>query len=189
MACIALDATYTVDPEPSGVAVYSRRLIESLATIDSRHRFLLCYRLSRFGRRKEFLRPKKSPGARGPEFSVQFYQEHLTFWLPWQARLFHSLAQRPPAFRFEKEVVTVFDIFPIIGRDYSTPDFQRKFSALLRQAVARAARVITLSNYTAGQLVKLVGVPLEKIVVIPGGVDFPVTVMNEDDRARERERG
>ena len=187
MACIALDATYTVDPEPSGVAVYSRRLIESLAAIDSRHRFLLCYRLSRFGRRKEFLRPQKSSGAQGPEFSVRIYQEPFTFWLLWQARLFHSLAQRPPAFRFEKEVVTVFDIFPITGREYSTSDFQLKFSALLRHAVARAALVITLSNYTAGQLVHHVGVPLEKIKVIPGGVDFPARLLSQDERARERE--
>ena len=140
MACIALDATYTADPEPSGVAIYSRRLIESLAAIDSSHRFLLCYRLSRLRRRKEFLRPQKSPGASGPEFSMRFYQEPFTFWLPWQARLFHSLAQRPPAFRFEKEVVTVFDIFPITGHEYSTPEFQRKFSALLRRAVAAAHR-------------------------------------------------
>lgn len=187
MACIALDATYTVDPEPSGVAVYSRRLIESLATVDSRHRFLLCYRLSRYGRRKEFLRPTKLPGASGPEFSIRFYQEPFTFWLPWQARLFHSLAQRPPAFHFEKEIVTIFDIFPITSRDYSTPEFQRKFSALLRQAASRAARVITLSNYSAGQLVDHVGVPLGKIKVIPGGVDFPARKLSPDERASERE--
>lgn len=187
MACIALDATYTVEPEPSGVAAYSRRLIQSLAAVDSRHRFLLCYRLSRLGRRKEYLRPQKSPGAQGPEFSVRLYQELFTFWLPWQARLFHSLAQRPPAFHFEKEIVTIFDIFPITSPDYSTPEFQRKFSTLLRQAIARAQRVITLSNYTAGQLVDHVGVPSGKIVVIPGGVDFPPRAMSEDERALERE--
>lgn len=188
MSNIALDATYAVDPEPSGIAVYSRRLIEALAAIDSPHRFLLCYRLSRFKRRREFLRPTKSPGARGPEFSVKFYQEPFTFWLPWQARLFHSLAQRPPGFRFHKEVVTVFDIFPITGRDYSTPEFQRKFAALLREAVGRAARVITLSESTARELVEHLGTPREKIRVIPGGVDLPVTLMNADSRAQERER-
>ncbi|HLY59430.1 MAG TPA: glycosyltransferase family 1 protein [Terriglobia bacterium] len=188
MACIALDATYTVDPEPSGVAVYSRRLIEALASTDAQHRFLLCYRLSRFGQRKEFLRPTKPPGARGPYFSIRMYQEYLTFWLPWQARLFHSLAQRPPAFHFEKEVVTIFDIFPITGKDYSTPDFQRKFAALLREAVARAARVITLSEYTAGQLVKHLETPREKIRVISAGVDFPTIVLDGAERAKERER-
>src|SRR5579859_1459964 len=187
MACIALDATYTVDPEPSGVAVYSRRLIESLAAVESRHRFLLCYRLSRLRQRKEFLRPQKTLGASGPEFSIRLYQEPFTFWLPWQARLFHSLAQRPPAFHFEKEIVTIFDVFPITNHDYSTPEFQRKFSTLLRQAVSRAKRVITLSKYTAGQLVDHVGTSLEKIEVIPGGVDFPANVMSGDERALERE--
>src|SRR5690348_5390895 len=115
MACIALDATYTVDPQPSGVAVYSRRLIEALAASKSKHRFLLCYRLSRFGQRKSFLCPSRLPGLQGPDFSVRMYQQHFTFWLPWQADIFHSLAQRPPAFNFKKEVVTVFDVFPITG--------------------------------------------------------------------------
>jgi len=188
MACIALDATYTVDPEPSGVSVYSRRLIETLATLESPHRFLLCYRLSRWGQRKNFLRPTPSPGARKPRFSTQIIQESLTFWLPWQAQLFHSLAQRPPAFHFQKEVVTVFDIFPITGHGYSTPDFQRKFSALLREAVARAARVITLSENTARQLMQHLGTAREKIRVIPGGVDLPINIMTEAERKRERER-
>ena len=188
MACIALDATYAVDPQPSGVAVYSRRLIETLATIESRHRFLLCYRLSRFKRRNEFLRPARPAGAKGPEFSVRYYQEPLTFWLPWQARLFHSLAQRPPGFHFKIEVVTVFDIFPITGRDYSTPDFQRKFSELLREAVARAARIITLSEYTAKQLVQHLGTPREKIQVIPPGIDLPASLLSGEDRKHEREQ-
>jgi glycosyltransferase involved in cell wall biosynthesis len=170
------------------VAVYSRRLIETLATIESRHRFLLCYRLSRFGRRKEFLIPSKSAGAAGPEFSTRYYQQPFTFWLPWQSRLFHSLAQRPPAFHFQKEVVTVFDIFPITGRDYSTPDFQQKFSALLREAVARAARVITLSEYTAQQLVHHLGTSREKIQVIAPGIDLPASLLSVNDRLREREQ-
>lgn len=74
MACIALDATYTVDPEPSGVAVYSRRLIETLATLDSPHKFLLCYRLSRWRERKKFLRPASSAGAHGPRFTTRIFK-------------------------------------------------------------------------------------------------------------------
>ncbi|MGD0921737.1 MAG: glycosyltransferase family 1 protein [Terriglobia bacterium] len=187
MATIALDATYTVDPQPSGVAIYSRKLIESLATLEIPHRFLLCYRLSRFGRRRDFLRPATARG-RGPTFSVRFFQEPLTFWLPWQARLFHSLAQRPPAFRFEREIVTIHDVFPLTGRDYSTPQFQRKFSALLLEAVERATRVITPSHYTADQLTQHAGVPKGKIHVIPEGVDWPERVMTPEERSRERER-
>jgi glycosyltransferase involved in cell wall biosynthesis len=187
MSTIALDATYTVDPQPSGVAIYSRRLIAALATLDVPHRFLLCYRLSRIGRRHDFLRPKASPGSGGPTFAVRLFQEPLTFWLPWQAHMFHSLAQRPPAFRFEKEIVTVHDIFPLTGRDYSTSDFQQKFSVLLLDAVARATRVITPSAYTANQLAQHAGVGREKLRVIPEGVDSPKSSMTPEERLRERE--
>lgn len=188
MATIALDATYTVDPEPSGIAVYSRRLIESLAAVATSHRFLLCYRLSRVRRRREFLRFSQPRRGEGPRFSTRLFQEPFTFWLPWEAGIFHSLAQRPPAFHFRKEIVTVFDIFPITGENYSASDFRTKFSLLLREAVARAARIITLSGYTARQLTLHCNVPSERIRVIPAGVDLPLQPLSPDECLRRREK-
>ena len=187
MAIIALDATYAVEPQPSGIAVYSRKLIEALAAIETPHRFLLCYRLSRFSRRREFLRPTPRPGSLESHFSIRLFQEPFTFWLPWQADLFHSLAQRPPAFHFKKEIVTVFDIFPITGREYSTADFRAKFSALLVEAVERATRVITSSSYTAGQLLAHTAVSKEKLRVIPLGVESPAVMMSPSERLLARE--
>ncbi len=181
MARIGLDATYSVDPQPSGIAVYSRKLIEGLLSLPIAHRFSICYRLSRFRQRSEFLRPPAG-------VSVRLFQEPLTFWLPWQIELFHSLAQRPPAFRFKKEVVTVHDLFPLTSRDYSTPDFRRTFSWLLREAVRRAARVITPSQYTADQLARHLGVGPERVRVVPEGVECPERLMTADERLRERER-
>ena len=183
MSVIALDATYAADPQPSGVAVYSRRLIEALGGLGLSRRFLLCYRLSRYRRREEY---RRLAAAQGPNFRARAYQTGLTWWLPWQAELFHSLAQRPPAFRFRREVVTVFDVFPLTGRDYSTPEFQRKFSALLLAAVGRAQRVIASSRATADQLVSLAGVPPEKLRVIPLGVELPAGLLSPEERARER---
>jgi glycosyltransferase involved in cell wall biosynthesis len=183
MATIALDATYSLDPEPTGIATYSRRLMESLLELDTPHRFLVCYRLSRWRRRAAFMRP-----SAGRRFGVRLFQEHLTFWLPWQAEIFHSLAQRPPAFRFRKEVVTVFDVFPITGRDYSTPGFQRKFGSLLRDAVRRASRVITASRYTAEELQRHCDVQSNRIRVIPVGVDLPDLSPSAEERRIERER-
>lgn len=183
MSTIALDATYTVDPEPSGVAVYSRRLIESLLELETHHRFLVCYRLSRFRCRRRFLRPSAKR-----KFGVRLVQEPLTFWLPWQAELFHSLAQRPPAFHFRKEVVTVFDLFPVSGENYSTAEFRRRFSALLAEAARRAARIITLSQYTAGELRRHLGVEEERIRVIPPGSGLSPELATAGERLRERER-
>ncbi|MGA2987468.1 MAG: glycosyltransferase family 1 protein, partial [Terriglobia bacterium] len=62
MATIALDATYSADPQLTGIGVYSRRLIEALLTLETPHRFLICYRLSRLGRRQYFLQPGSLPG-------------------------------------------------------------------------------------------------------------------------------
>jgi glycosyltransferase involved in cell wall biosynthesis len=187
MATIALDATYSADPQLTGIGVYSRRLIETLVTLDTPHRLLICYRLSRLGRRQHFLRRGSVPGARA-QFSVCVYQEPVTFWLPWQAQLFHSLAQRPPAFHFRHEVVTVFDIFPITGENYSTADFREKFSDLLLRAVGRAARVITSSHATESLLISRAQVAPEKIRVIPLGVDPPAVVLSPEERLQERAR-
>jgi glycosyltransferase involved in cell wall biosynthesis len=182
MATIALDASYIFDTNPTGIAIYSRRLIESLAELASPHRFRVCYRLSRLGKRRAFLRP------RDPRFSVHLFQRPLTFWQPWQAEIFHSLAQRPPAFRFKHEVVTIHDVFPITGPGYSTPEFQRKFSRLLYEALARAGRILVLSEYTAGQVMQHCGVERERIRIVPGGVDPPAEKLSPEARLRESER-
>jgi glycosyltransferase involved in cell wall biosynthesis len=187
MATIGLDATYSAEPQLTGIGVYSRRLIETLPTLETKHRFLICYRLSRLGRRQYFLRAEDVPAARA-KFSVRVYQEPLTFWLPWQARLFHSLAQRPPAFRFRQEIVTVFDIFPITGENYSTAEFRKRFSDLLREAVGRANRVITSSHATERLLISHASVAPEKIRVIPLGVDPPAINLPPAERLQERAR-
>ena len=108
--------------------------------------------------------------------------------MPWRARVFHSLAQRPPAFCFEKEIVTIHDLFPVTGRDYSAPDFQKKFAALLIEAARRATRIITPSMYTAEQLVQQVGIPRERIRVIPEGVTAPGRLLTPEERRHGRER-
>ncbi|MGH9356748.1 MAG: glycosyltransferase family 4 protein, partial [Terriglobia bacterium] len=179
--------TYVLDPKPSGVSRYSRRLIETLATLPSRQDFLICYRLSRLRQWRGFL-PLPPHSTGGARFSTALFQEVLTPWLPWRAKLFHSLAQRPPAFRFSREVVTVNDVFALADRGYSTPEFQKKFGALLLEAARRASVIISPSQYTATELQRVAGLSPEKIRVIPDGVDLPARIMPEHARVAERER-
>ncbi|MBZ5514966.1 MAG: glycosyltransferase family 4 protein [Acidobacteriia bacterium] len=188
MATIALDATLTVEPNPMGSAVYSRRLIECLASLATPHHFLLCYRLSRLRQYRRFLRPRRAPEPSRPTFSLRIFQEPFTFWLRYEAEVFHSLGQRPPAFRFPKEIVTIHDVIPLTGRDYSTPEYQRKFSGLLLQAVARAVRVVTPTQHSAEQLIQHTGARRDQVRVIPLGVDLPETQMSPERRREERER-
>lgn len=175
MASIGLDASYIFGAYPTGSATYSRRLIESLAELDTSHHFVICYRMSRLRKRREFLRPA------GTSIGM------LTFWQPWRTDLFHSLAQRVPSFRFRREVVTIHDIFPITGHDYSTPEYARKFSAVLREAIDRAERIVTGSRFTAGLLQNECGVEAERIRVTPYGVDLPARTITLEESLRERE--
>jgi glycosyltransferase involved in cell wall biosynthesis len=184
MSRIGIDASYIFDSYPTGTARYSRRLIESLAEIDSPHEFSLCYRASRWRERERFLRPVS---AGGKPFGIRLYQPPYTFWLPSRLDLFHSLAQRPAELRFKHEVVTIHDIFPITGPNYSTPEFQRKFSRLLRECLERATRLLVLSEYTAQQIALHCGVDRERIRVVPGGVDLPAHLLTHEDRLRQRE--
>ncbi len=187
MATIAIDATYAVDRQPTGVSTYSRRLIETLAAMESPHRFLACYRLSRLPEWRNFLQLPPAAGGRS-RFSTTLFQEWLTPWLPRRAELFHSLAQRPPAFHFRREVVTVNDVFPITSREYSSPPFQKKFASLLLEATRRARIIITPSQYTSAELLRVSDVPTQKIRVIPAGVDTPGRPLDGPARLLERER-
>jgi glycosyltransferase involved in cell wall biosynthesis len=178
---IALDATYTLERQPSGIAVYSRKLIEALAELESPHKFLLCYRLSRWRQRQEFVRPEN------PRFRIRYLQPPLTFWLPFEAEVFHSLAQRLPGIPFRREIVTVHDVFPLSSREYSTEVFQRKFGRLLVKAARRAHRIITPSRYTGDQVVRHTGVSPARIRVIPEGVEMPARALTPQERRREHE--
>ena len=64
----------------------------------------------------------------------------------------------------------------------------RKFGSLLREAVRRAALVMTASRYTASELQKHCGVGSNRIRVIPVGVDLPRISSSAEDRRIERER-
>lgn len=169
VACIAIDATYTVDRHPSGIGLSSLHLLNAIAELETPHRFLFCYRLSRFKQRARFLRPR-SPRAR---IGTRLFQPPLTFWLPLEADLFHSLAQRPAPFDFGCEVVTVHDVFPLTGASYASPSFRERFSKLLWEALRRSAAVITQSEYTARQLMAHTDVDSNKVRVVRFGVTLP----------------
>ncbi len=162
---VALDATYTVDPEPSGVARYSRRLIQALAAADAEMEITLAARPRRFlAVRREFP---------GPRFRHCLLQEPLNLGLPARVDVFHGLNQRLPRYRFRRQVVTIHDVFALSSERYSSANFRRRFSALIRDAVRRADALIAVSDYTRRQLALHLGVDPLRVAVVHHGVDLP----------------
>ena len=85
-------------------------------------------------------------------------------------RLTHFQYVVPPAFR-GPAVVTVHDLSFERHPDLFTPRDRLLFRTLVPRSVRRAARVLTVSEWTKRDLVERYGIADSKIVVTPNGVD------------------
>ena len=172
-----MDATYALDPYPSGVARYSDRLIRELSRLPEL-RLTLCARWPRVLRLARHFD--------GLPFRSCWLQEPLNWRLPGWVDLFHGLNQRLPRHQFRRQVVTVHDLFALSAEDYSTPAFRARFSASIADAVTRADRIICVSAYTRDQLCRLLGVPQESCEVVHHGVAQAPPPPSDEARRRAR---
>lgn len=158
---IALDATYSLEHEPTGIGVYSREILRGVAEAWPEARLLACYRPHRFW--KSLWAPLPANCRRWPLF------EHGLVDRP---DLFHGLNQRLPRRRFRRAVSTFHDLF-VLTAEYSTADFRRRFAEQARRAAERSDLIIAVSRFTAGQVRDLLSVEPGRIRVIPHGVHLP----------------
>jgi glycosyltransferase involved in cell wall biosynthesis len=155
---IALDATYSVGGDLSGVGVYSREMLDGLARAHPEARFAFCYRPHRFLRSlRERLPPNASRFLLGETRA------------PRSADVFHGLNQRLPRARMRHAVTTFHDLFVMTG-EYSTPEFRRRFTEQARDAAQRSGRIIAVSQFTARQVTELLGVEESRVRVVHHGV-------------------
>ena len=161
---IALDATYSLEPNLSGLGVYSREVLFGLARSHPQDRFLFCYRPHRF------LRSLRDPLPRNAARRVLHGAP--------KADVFHALNQRVDA-PGRHTVTTFHDLFVITG-EYSTAEFRSRFTEQARQAARRSDLIIAVSRFTADQVEEFLGVEPSRIRVIPHGVHVPsVQIRNE----------
>jgi len=155
---IALDATYSLGEELSGVGIYSRELLFGLAKAHPESQFRFCYRPHRYFRSWADRLP--------PNVRRSLLAEPLG---ARSADLFHALNQRVPRMPLKRCVVTFHDLF-VLSSEYSTPEFRARFAAQAREAAARADAIITVSAFTKSQVTALLGVEPAKVFVVHHGV-------------------
>jgi len=161
---IALDATYSLGDELSGVGVYSREILYGIAHQHPEAKFQFCYRPHRYLRGRRESLPENA--------RIGLLAEPIG---PRGADLFHALNQRLPRMRLRLTVVTFHDLFVMTG-EYSTPEFRTRFIAQARDA-ARANALIAVSAFTKAQVVSLLKVDASCVHVVHHGVrrlDYPV---------------
>lgn len=157
---IALDATYSVHPEPSGIAVYSRELLSGLAKAHPDDEFLHYYRPKQFFK-----------STRASVLNV-----HRRILLPplmsGRAEIFHALNQRMERRAAKRVLVTFHDLF-VLTADYSSADFKARFAGQARRAAELADGIIAVSQFTANQVNQLLRIDPSRIRVVPHGVHLP----------------
>jgi glycosyltransferase involved in cell wall biosynthesis len=155
---IALDATYSLGRNLSGVGVYSREIIHGLAAAHPSEEFLCCYRPHRFLRAYREKLPRNAV-------------RRLLVGAP-PGDVFHALNQRLDA-RPRRSVTTFHDLF-VFTTEYSSPDFRARFTEQARRAAELSDAIIAVSRFTASQIETLLHVPADRIRVIPHGVRLPL---------------
>jgi glycosyltransferase involved in cell wall biosynthesis len=162
---IALDATYSLGKNLSGVGVYSRELLFGLALAHPSEKFHFYYRPHRFFRSFHAKLPSNA--------SRRILQGAPS------ADIFHALNQRVDA-KAKRTVSTFHDLFVITGQ-YSTPEFRARFTAQARDAAARSDLIIAVSQFTANQVEQLLSVEPERIRVVHHGVRPAITTSKKEN--------
>ena len=152
---VALDATYSLGRNLSGVGVYSRKILFGLAQAHPEEEFYFYYRSHRILRSLRDALPRNA-------------HRRLLRGAP-RADIFHALNQRVDH-KARRTVTTFHDLFVMTG-EYSSPEFRARFTAQAREAAERSDRIIAVSQFTADQVVGLLGFERSRIHVVPHGVD------------------
>ena len=173
---IAIDCRILVSNFRGGILVYTERLVEHLSLIDPLNRYQLLFAGLR-------LRTGDVPIEVGPKFSRHLlplpdrpFRGRTFLWTEVALPAFFA-ARRPdiyhlPAFhelpgsRRVKKVVTIHDLRTLHIDDGDPQDLDA-----IRRSCGRADHVITISSFTRDDLVQQMGVPEEKITIVPLGVD------------------
>lgn len=167
---VALDATYSLGRNLTGVGVYSREIAFGLAQAHPETEFLFCYRPHRWWRSWLDRLPANARRRLITEERV-----------PEAAELFHGLNQRLPRAPLRRAVTTFHDLFVITG-EYATPEFRARFRRQALEAAERSRRIITVSEFTARQVAEVLGVEWSRLRVIHHGVRLPARVPCDGER-------
>ncbi|QQS20749.1 MAG: glycosyltransferase family 4 protein [Candidatus Moraniibacteriota bacterium] len=169
---IGIDARF-YGPLGKGLGRYTAELIQSLEAIDSKNEYVIFLRQENF---HEYI--PKNPRFRKviADFSWYSFEEQIFFpWLLWREAcdVVHFPHFNVPLLYRRPFVVTVHDLillrFPTLRSTTLSPFFYRlKFYAyriVIRSALLRAKRVITVSNYTKRDILDRYEVSPERISV------------------------
>ncbi len=180
-----------VDPlgEDSERARYLSHLLEALGTIDGVNDYVL------LSHRSLAKRPSTPSTFSWETVMVSGPSERLKR-IRWEQQIFAETARRrgakmlyvpyfAPPFRSTLPVIaTVPDLTPFALPDYRPPTSQWLYQQLLGRAARRAAMLISSSEFTKSELIRLLEIPADHIVAIPNAPPAQFRPISDATRLR-----
>lgn len=188
---IGIDARTLYAPVLKGIGVYLQNLLYELLKLNDEAEYFLYYdaRQQTVNRCPSNMRVHARPVQISTGDRFHFWEQ---FALPKALAkdgisLLHSPANTLPFFWRGPCVVTVHDTTIQERRDKTRID-QFYYNGLQPMALKKAARVLTVSRFSQGNIEKLLGIPETRIRVIHNGIS-PVFRLLEDESAVEAVKG
>lgn len=190
---VAIDLTCLKAPM-GGYERYAGRLLAALVRTPGPHR-MVAFTERHYGPRLVPPGAELRPVATLPKFLLKVTLQDQTYWPILMRRahvdvvhtpIFAGMAMAPKPYVF-----TLHDIIPLQTPEVISRTAGLYWRLVLPLSVARADVILTGSEFTRGEIVEWFGLPPERVVTVPHGVDpwfAPVTDESELARVRARHR-
>ena len=173
---ICLDACVLTQPM-TGIARYTLNLIEALTKIDSENEYFVIFdgdipKTISMNRNFTPIFSKKRVPI--PFFASQIYLPHLLKKL--KIDVFHCPRNWPfPFLKLCKYVVTVHDVYPLLfSQDFSSVKdllYYKYYKVLTYSIPKKVDAIITVSENSKIEITRLLGIPGNRVTVIPEAAD------------------
>jgi glycosyltransferase involved in cell wall biosynthesis len=165
--------------EETGVGVYFKNLLFSLAKMDRLHEYFLFSSSWKDRFDPDKIPPfdkKTSVDLRVPVKAINFLWYRLgwpslDFFFGTKLDLTHSPTPLPLP-TAGKKIITVYDLFFLEFPDLTNDEARRNFSRGIERSVKNADGIVTISHFTEEHLVRQFSIDREKIRVISPGIDL-----------------
>ncbi len=172
---IGLDARW-IFPRISGIGAYTRELMRALPALDDRHEYVFYFSSPALLRRTmEEVGLVRHPRARAVCVAGGAFSPWAQIAMPWRLRrdgvqVFHSTNYMIPLPAFPRLrcgraacVVTIHDLIPLLFPDHAPRSLKSRFFPvyrwLMREIAARADRIITVSETSRHDVLRLLRLP------------------------------
>lgn len=162
----------------TGIGYYAENLVENLIKREKNNYTGEIYTLLEKNKKIEI----KGINYKNHSFLPHFYRKLIFFWkyVPFSINflikenfdIYHSFDLRLPHKIKGKSIMTIYDLIPFLFPGLCKNINSKYFYNYMKSNAERADIIITISEYSKKEIIKLLKISEEKIKIVPAGIDI-----------------